>query len=207
VTPRAYTQRRRAETAAATRESIVDAAVEVYREKGAAGATMKAIADRADVSRGTILHHFGDADGLLDAVMDRAVAELDMPDERILDGLDERDARIRRYVAAMVAFFRRSTPWWRVFESVIERPGARAREAAYFADVGRLQAAALGPELAADAALQTAIGSALHPATMGSLLWQLEQNGVPADEAARVVEDYVLGFIAIRSRGGGRRAR
>jgi AcrR family transcriptional regulator len=206
VTPRAYTQRRRAETAAATRVSIVDAAVEVYREKGAAGATMKAIADRADVSRGTILHHFGDADGLLDAVMDRVVVELDVPDERILEGVVERDARIRRYVEAMVAFFRRSASWWRVFESVIDRPGAKAREAEYFDVVGRLQAAALGPELAGDGALQAAIGAALHPATMGSLLWQLEQNGVPADQATRVVADYVLGFIALRGNGSGRMA-
>lgn len=206
MTPRAYTQRRRAETAAATRQAIVDAAVEVYREMGAAAATMKAIADRADVSRGTILHHFRDADGLLDAVMDRVVAELDMPNERILDGLVERDARIRRYVEAMVAFFRRSASWWRVFESIIDRPGAKAREAEYFADVGRLQAAALGPELAGDRALQAAIGAAMHPATMGSLLWQLEQNGVPEDEAARVVEDFVIGFIGLRSNQRGRTA-
>lgn len=204
MTPRRYAQSRRADSAAATREAIVDAAVAVYRDKGIGGATMKAIADRADVSRGTILNHFGDADGLLDAVLERILASLELPDERILEGISGRDDRIRAYVAAMVAFFRRSASWWQVFESEIERPVVKARETEYWTALGRLQAAALGPDLAADANLQTAIGAVIHPATMGSMLWQLEQGGVSPDRAARVVEDLVLGYVVLVNPRSGR---
>jgi AcrR family transcriptional regulator len=206
MTPRRYTQSRRADSAAATREAIVDAAVAVYREKGIGGATMKAIADRADVSRGTILNHFGDADGLLDAVLERILASLELPDERVIDGITGRDDRIRAYVAAMVAFFRRSASWWQVFESEIQRPVVKAREAEYWTALGRLQTAALGPDLAADATIQTAIGAVIHPATMGSLLWQLEQGGVSADRAARIVEDLVLGYVVLVNDKSGREA-
>lgn len=207
MTPRRYAQSRRAESAAATREAIVDAAVAVYREKGIGGATMKAIADQADVSRGTILNHFGDADGLLDAVLDRILASIELPDTRILDGIALRDDRIRSYVAAMVAFFRRSASWWQVFESELERPVVKAREAEYWAALGRLQSEALGPDLAANATLQTAIGAVIHPATMGSLLWQLEQGGVVGDDASRIVEDVVLGFVSLHDHRKGRKAR
>ena len=206
MTPRRYTQSRRADSAAATREAIVDAAVAVYREKGLGGATMKAIADRADVSRGTILNHFGHAEGLLDAVLERILATLELPDERILEGITGRDDRIRTYVAAMVAFFRRSASWWPVFESELERPVVKAREMEYWTALARLQAAVLGPDLAADANLQTAIGAVIHPATMGSMLWQLEQGGASPDRAARIVEDFVLGYVAIESKRSGREA-
>jgi AcrR family transcriptional regulator len=204
MTPRRYAQSRRADSAAATRAAIVDAAVAVYREKGIGGATMKAIADRADVSRGTILNHFGDADGLLDAVLERILASLELPDERILEGIIGRDDRIRAYVAAMVAFFRRSASWWQVFESELERPVVKARETEYWTALSRLQSAALGSDLAADANLQTAIGAVIHPATMGSMLWQLEQGGVGPDRAARIVEDLVLGYVALVNQGSER---
>lgn len=201
MAPRRYTLGRRAETAAATRDAILDAAMAVYLEAGSARAPLKAIAERADVSRGTILHHFGDADGLLDSVIGRLLQTLEFPDERILDGLDTPEARVRAYVGAMVAFFRRTTPWWNALQSEMERPSAKAGEAIYWESLGRLQTAALGPSLAADMAVQQVVGGVLHPGTVGSLLWALEQGGMPADAADRVVEDLIMGFLALRHDG------
>jgi AcrR family transcriptional regulator len=195
VTPRRYTLGRRAESAAATREAILDAAIALYREVGLPRATLKAIAARADVSRGTILHHFGDADGLLDATLVRIMAELEIPNERILDGLSDPEARLRAFLHAMVAFFRRSAPWWQVFEAEMSRPATQAREAEYYAALGRLQAAALGPELAADPTVQAVVGAVIHPGTLGSVLWALESAGMSADDASRVIEDLVVGYV------------
>ena len=112
-----------------------------------------------------------------------------------------RSSEIRAYVAAMVAFFRRSTSWWQVFQSEMERPAVKAQEAAYYERIGRLQAAALGPDLAADAAVQAAVGAVLYPGTMGAMLWILETAGTSPEEATRVVEDMVIGFLAVH---GGR---
>lgn len=206
MTPRPYTQRRRASSTLVTRDAIVTAAMSVYRDVGLRDATMKAIAERADVSRGTILNHFGDGDGLLDAVLDRILATLEVPDERLLAGKDSDEDRIRAYVAGMVAFFRRSALWWPVFESAMQRPHLKAREADYWVAIGRLQNAALGPELASDPLVQAAVSGMIHPATMGQLLWTLESGGMATADSARVIEDLVVGFVGVHTGRGGRRA-
>jgi AcrR family transcriptional regulator len=195
MTPRRYTLGRRAETAGATREAIVDAAMAVYLEMGVGNATLKAIAARADVARGTILHHFGDAEGLLRAVVDRLLTTLELPDERVLDGVSDPEARIRTFVRETVLFFRRTLQWWQVFESSADRPAYQAGEAQYFDGLGRLQTAALGPALADDTETQAVIGAIVHPGTVGSLLWALEATGVTGDDAVRVVEDLVVGYL------------
>jgi AcrR family transcriptional regulator len=198
MTPRRYTLGRRADSAAATRQAILDAAMAVYLETGSAKAPLTAIAARADVSRGTILHHFGDAGGLIDAVIAVLPRSLALPDERILDGVEGTEARVRAYVGAMVAFFRRSTPWWYALQSEMDRPSAKAAEAAYWSGLAELQSNALGPALGSDQEVQQAMGALLHPGTMGTLLWVLEQAGVTAEEADRMVEDYVIGFLRLR---------
>jgi AcrR family transcriptional regulator len=195
VAPRSYTQRRRAESAEETRRSIVTAAAELYRERGVAATTLAAVAERADVSRGTILNHFGGADGLLDAVADHALEMLELPDERVLDGIAGPEARIRTFVTEMVRFFERSTPWWQVFESQMERPSLQAREAIFWAALGRLRAAALGPEITADARAMATIDALIHPGTLGTFLWVLEQAGVPPKERSDIVGDLVIGYL------------
>lgn len=199
MTPRRYTLGRRAETAAATRDAIVNAAMALYLETGSARVPLKAVAERADVSRGTILHHFGDADGLLDAVIERLLATLVLPDVSVLDGITDPEARVRAFIRELVAFFRRSAPWWRVLQSEAARPAYQAGESEYFGAFARLQAAALGPELSGDPEIQRAIGAVVHPGTVGTMLWVLESGGASAEEATRTVEDLVIGYL--RERG------
>ncbi len=206
MAPRTYTLGRRAETAAATRERILERALELYRDRGVAGATMRAIADRADVSRGTILHHFGSSDGLLAAALDFVVDSLDLPDERLFDGLDDRDSRIRAFVDAMLAFQERSTPFWSIFEGEMERPVLQEREAAYWMALARLQAAALGPDLAADARANAALLGLIHPATVGTIFWSFERAGLGREEARTLLGDLAVDAvrrIADRGTGGG----
>jgi AcrR family transcriptional regulator len=195
MAPRPYTLARRAESSALTHARILDAASALYLERGVAGTTLAAIAARADVSRGTILHHFGGADGLLEAVAEQVLEALELPDERILDGIDDPEARIRTFVDAMVRFFERSTPWWQVFEPVLQRPALQAREAEYWAGLANLQAAALGPALRDDPQAASTVDALLHPGTMGAFLWALEQAGIAADDRRRLFTDVVLGYL------------
>jgi AcrR family transcriptional regulator len=69
------TEERRKRRAAARRDQILDAAAEVFAEKGFARATTKEIADRADVSEGTIYNYFDSKEDLLIGMMAR-VAEM-----------------------------------------------------------------------------------------------------------------------------------
>lgn len=68
--------RRQEERSAETRAKVVVAATECVAERGLAGATLTAIAERAGVTWGAIQHQFGEKDALLDAVLLAALAEL-----------------------------------------------------------------------------------------------------------------------------------
>ena len=194
MAPRAYRLGRRAQSAAATRERIVDAAAAMYQDQGVNATTLHAIADRADVSRGTILHHFGGAAGILDAVAERVLVTLELPDEHIFDGVAGDEARLRAYVIAMNRFFRRSTGWWAVFVSEMQRPELKAREAQYYERMAQLQALALG-DLAADRNVNIVVGSLVHPGTIGGLTWVLQQAGLGPAQVDDALADIVVAYV------------
>jgi AcrR family transcriptional regulator len=61
-------------TGAATRKRIVAAAVAVLAERGFSGFTLQAVADRAGVLFGSVTHHYGTRDGLIDAMLAAVLA-------------------------------------------------------------------------------------------------------------------------------------
>jgi AcrR family transcriptional regulator len=195
MAPRTYTQDKRAEGARHTRERILDATLDLYIERGVADTTLKSVAEKADVSRGTILHHFGSGDGLLGEVLDRVIERLEIPDGRVFDGVTDREARIRAYVRAMSRFHERSVTWWSTFEGEMQRPALQKREAYYWGEIWKLQAAALGPELANDKAANAALLSVIHPATTGTFFWSYEQAGLDREAAARLLEDLAVDAV------------
>ena len=187
MTPRRYTLARRAETTAATRERILAAAGELYRERGVAATTLQAVAERADVSRGTIVNHFGGGDGLLGAVMDEVVGLIRMPDERTLEGLTTPEARIRRYAAEMLTFYDRSNDWWPVVEPVLQLPVMQEREQAYMVAMGRFQAAAFG-SLAQDRLVMATANGFVHWAVLGTM----RAMGASLEEVIETVGDAIV---------------
>jgi AcrR family transcriptional regulator len=206
MSPRTYAQNKRAASALVTRQRILDSTVQLYRDLGVPATTIKAVAERADVSRGTVLHHFGSADGLLGAVLDFVVDQLELPDARVLDGTTDRDARIRTFVEAMLAFTDRSTSWWSMFEGEMQRPELQKREAAYWEALRLFQEAALGPELARNRPVNAVILGLIHPATVGTLVWAFERTGLSRKEAWRAIGDLAVDAVrrlADRGRGKG----
>jgi AcrR family transcriptional regulator len=193
VAPRGYTLKRRAETAAATRDRILEAAAAVYRDQGVAAATLQAIADRASVSRGTVVNHFGGLEGLVEAVLDRAVDELVYPSPRDLEGASTRDERIRRFVEATYRFFDRSNAWWNVFAADTELPPIKRREREYYETFGAFVGAAFG-ELARDRYVAAAIRAFVdYPA------WNaLREGGLNLDESIGVIADALVNIARQR---------
>lgn len=63
--------RRTKEEAQATREGILDAAEDCFREKGLSGTSLEAIAARADVTRGAVYWHFKNKAEVLEAMINR----------------------------------------------------------------------------------------------------------------------------------------
>jgi len=198
MAPRPYNLGRRAEAAAGTRRRVIDAAVQLYRDRGIGATTVTAVAERADVSRGTVLHHFGDGDGLLAAVLDHALASLHMPDGEVLDGVTDPAERGRGFVAEMFRFYDRTSDWWRVFagerDELPSHPAIAAATRRYEAAVGAFMGAALGG-LASDRIVVATIGTLIAPTTFYPLLGA----GLSLAEAIDVVGDLVAGFIANRT--------
>lgn len=64
--------RRTKEEAAATRDSILDAAEKLFVEQGVSRTTLQHIASAAGVTRGAIYWHFDDKGALFNAMMERA---------------------------------------------------------------------------------------------------------------------------------------
>ena len=69
--------RRTKEEAQETRIRILDAAEEVFHDKGVANASLEEIAAAAEVTRGAIYWHFKDKAELFDAMMQRVVLPVD----------------------------------------------------------------------------------------------------------------------------------
>jgi TetR/AcrR family acrAB operon transcriptional repressor len=77
--------RRTKEEAAATRDSILDAAEQLFAEQGVSRTTLQHIATFAGVTRGAIYWHFDDKVALFNAMMERVI----MPLESALSRVDE----------------------------------------------------------------------------------------------------------------------
>lgn len=95
--------RRTKEEAAATRDSILDAAEKLFVEQGVSRTTLQHIATEAGVTRGAIYWHFDDKGALFNAMMERATlpleAELQLLDQAESDDpLDD----LRNYMLAVL---------------------------------------------------------------------------------------------------------
>jgi AcrR family transcriptional regulator len=187
MAPRAYTLKRRAETAATTRLQIIEAAAAVYRERGVTNATIQAVAERAEVSRGTVVNHFGGTEALLEAVLDRAIEEIVYPSARDLEGATSVDDRIRRFVDVTYRFFDRSNDWWAVFGASTELPAIKRREVEYYASFGAFVGAAFGP-LAGDRFVGAAIRAFVDYPPWNAL----REAGLSLDESIDVIADALV---------------
>jgi TetR/AcrR family acrAB operon transcriptional repressor len=93
--------RRTKEEAAATRDSILDAAEQLFAEQGVSRTTLQHIATAAGVTRGAIYWHFDDKAALFNAMMERVI----LPLESAMALLDRTDAAdplhdLREYMLA-----------------------------------------------------------------------------------------------------------
>lgn len=193
MAPRSYDLGQRATTVAVTRRRIMDAATALYRERGVAATSLAAVAERADVARGTIVNHFASADGLLAAVLEEAIALIEIPDERVLVGSRSRAERIHRFVDAIVRFNERSNSWWEVFRNDLELPAVRTRQIEFDDAMARLRRAALGPA-ATDRIVSAGVGALMD----WRALWLLRDAGLSVEETVDVIAG-LIGDLVRRS--------
>ncbi|MFL5669153.1 MAG: TetR/AcrR family transcriptional regulator [Chloroflexota bacterium] len=192
--PRSYDLGERAATKADTRARIVAAALEMYRQRGYAGASNLAIARAADVAPATVRNHFPEPEGLARAVFDAMLGELSVPTPAIFDGLAGLHDRIERLARELAAFYERSAPWWRLYErepELITVWGGGVD--AYYADVEALIRAALG-KLASDERSVAVVAAVIGPPTF----FALKGRGLSFDAAVELTLELVRPWLERR---------
>jgi AcrR family transcriptional regulator len=182
---------RRVEHIASTRQGIITAATDLYRERGIARATIKDVAVRADVARATVLNHFGTRDALVRVVLDGIAESLAIPTESIFDGVHSTPERLRRLVTEMFNFYERSTPWFEQFREQYDSvPALKEGERRFWEGIQVLYAKALGP-LAADKITLGMVLGLTNPATLGAL----RQSGLSLSEASIAIGDVLAELV------------
>jgi AcrR family transcriptional regulator len=178
--------RGRAEQVTRTRERIVDAAAEVFAQRGARGTTMTEVARVADVATATVTNHFATPELLLQAVVDRLMAEIRIPDASIFTGCRSTSARLRALTAAMFAFYERSNRWFVLLgPEITDVPVLAKADTDFRRAVQGLYAQALAG--VDDATVGKVVAGLVHPATYITL----RQAGLSVDEATDVVADAI----------------
>ncbi len=84
------------------RDQIVDAAIEVFLEKGFAATTMRDVGIKAGLSQGTLYNYVRTKEDTLYLVCDRAVAHYHEQIARAIEGADDPRERLVRAVRAVV---------------------------------------------------------------------------------------------------------
>lgn len=104
---RRYTMRGRADAADETRRRIVRATYELHAERGIAATSVRDIAERADVSPGTVYHHFPDYNDVIVACGAFTFETTRPPTLEIFTGVATPGERLRVLVAELFAFYKR----------------------------------------------------------------------------------------------------
>lgn len=180
---------------AGTRTRIVAAAVEIFRDRGLAGASNLAIARAADVAPATVRNHFPGPGDLAGAVFEAVLVELGIPTASIFDGVEGLAARIERLARELADFYERSEPWWRAYErepELVRAWGGGVDQ--YYADIERLMRAALG-ELGDDEESVAVVASVIGPPTF----FALRGRGLSGADAVRLTLELAVPWLEARA--------
>ena len=189
MSPQKYQMIRRAAAAQSTRLRILEATLQLHGERGVVATSHKDVARRADVSVGTVYHHFPTIDSIVRAC-GRLAGELHpSPPLQSIDPRAPRAERIESLTREVVAHYA-AMPWMEMLRS--ERhdvpaleAGIAMREEAIAALVRR----ALGKSARQKkVAVVTAIAD---PAVINRLL----ESGMSQREAARTLASIINGWL------------
>jgi AcrR family transcriptional regulator len=130
----------------ATRERIVEAAIELATELGISATTLRQVGLRADVAPGTLRNHFRSREELEAAMAERLTAEAPLPEPSIFEGASSIEERLGRLMDVTGRFFDQSQRLYRMWLRERMVTGIWAQTgAAYGARWDELTRLALGP--------------------------------------------------------------
>ena len=185
---RTYELKRRAERQEETRRRIVEAAVDLHATQGPALTTVKAIAERAGVTRPTVYAHFPDERSLLEACSGHVRATVPPPDPAPWQAIADPGQRLEVALQDLYAYYGRLEPLLEnihrdatVMPVVAEMNAYRVR---YLDEIRDLLLQPWNARGRAKIRLRRVIGHALEFRTWQSLV---RRHGCTPDEAAQLM--------------------
>jgi AcrR family transcriptional regulator len=185
---RTYELKRRAERQEATRQRIVEAAVELHTTLGPSRTTVQAVAEKAGVTRPTVYAHFPDARSLFEACAGHVRATVPPPDPTPWRSIADPGERLEAALHALYGYYQRLEPLLEnvqrdaaVMPLVAEMNAYRVRSLEQIRDV---LVQAWPTRGRARARLRRAIGHALEFRTWQSLV---RRQGCATEEATQLM--------------------
>jgi AcrR family transcriptional regulator len=193
--PRHYQLGEREVQMRATRDRIVEAAIELFIEVGISQATMRQIGLRADVAPGTLRNHFPSRQALEEAMVERLTVEGPLPDASLFDGAETLVDRVGRLLRATGAFFDQAGRLYRMWlrEPMLTTPWTEAGQR-YGVRWAELQRLALGP-LADDEAVQAVFRAIMAPPFFDAL----RGGARSTEQASALITEAIAPWLAARA--------
>lgn len=201
TTPPALTRTQR--RAAATRQSVIDAAREIVATEGTDALTLEAVADRADVAIATIYNRVGNRASLLLAVAEQAMEESRAYMDAAYAAEGTAEERLLLVATTWTRFARECPHEFRILVEPADQPDAVAR----LAELTRSQNAKLAEVIRAGMATG-AVRPDLEPAQLATALWA-SLNGLLAlawrpgelQVEAEALDQLIAAFLAVAADG------
>jgi len=194
--PRPYRMGERAAAMDATRTRIIEAAIELFTERGISATTTRDIGLRADVAPGTLRKHFPTREALEAAMVQRLVAEAPLPELSILDGAATIDERLRRILLVSGTFFDQAARLYRMWlrEPMVEGPWLETgrRYGERWEELMRMTLGSLATDPEANAILRAIIDPRFYQGVAGGTR--------TTGEAAELIAAVVTPWFAARAR-------
>ena len=194
MTPRKYTMDKRRAAVEATRRRILEATLALHAEKGIFGTSWQDIAQRADVSVGTVYKHFPSLNELVPAcgelmyAITRPPSLEDAPE--IFAGASSLEERLERLVFELFDFYERGAPYIETDFQERRLPAVAEWEAYMRATIAGLVREAL-VSAEPDERMIQAVSALLDFSTFKSFV----DRDIQKDRAAKTMNEVLLCWI------------
>ncbi|HEX2182478.1 MAG TPA: TetR/AcrR family transcriptional regulator [Rubrobacteraceae bacterium] len=194
MAPRRYTMGKRRAAVEETRRRILEATLALHSEKGIFGTSWQDIANRADVSVGTVYKHFPSLDELVPAcgelmyAITRPPSLEDAPD--IFDGASSLEERLGRLVSELYGFYERGARYIETDFQERRLPSVQEWEAYMRETVAGLVREALIPTGSDERTVET-VSALLDFSTFKSFL----ERDIQREQAEQIMNEMLLCWI------------
>jgi len=177
-----------------TRQRILEATLALHSEKGIFGTSWQDIAQRADVSVGTVYKHFPSLDELVPACGELMYAITRPPSledaPQIFAGAHSLEERLERLISELFDFYERGASYIETDFQERQLPAVQEWEAYWRAAIEGLACEALSP-VGPDERTVRAVGALLDFYVFKSF----SERGIPKEEAEQIMNEVLLCWI------------